>query len=884
MIGVHTKELIAQHRYAVRRWVENGLLPSWGREWLGGRFVEASSSLELAELLSDELQLLTGDGLLSATVEDIAEAVEGKDERRLQALASGLSVYGDVIEAPESTPAAQILRDLSLCAGSLEQAGSPFRLWAQTEKVRAHYQAPDLESASRLLRKLEAELADPLDAFPALRARVAWLSALTKLYDNSPLESLALYRRALGLVEDSGEVALRAQLLARIAEIYYAIGDSEQAWSHLLEALRDEHQIVNPKERHFLSSTGTFMALNSDLLAAARLFSEQALSIAQRADVPLRQAIAHRLRAEVAEQEEQFSLAQQHLDKALEFLAELPPEIRRPVEARIRRVEGRISAKRGDPKEAVLRLGTALGLLPPGELEIYRAGLHLDVADALAVSIRKSSERSQDVDGQAPSNTRALQQREEHIEAGIAALEREMERVLRSRLRGEHETLWAGYFDFRQETYDRVIRALLDEGRDEEAFDLLERSRARELLDLFADVGSDIGGMAIENLSDAFPLRPRSVGELKGQIRPGTLIVTYRILDGDLLTWLLDSSGVWVRRQSLDLFKLERQIDMIYRAVASGTTDGALVDALADLGSLLLAPFEERLQEIDHLVFVADGPIHGVPFAALIHQSTRRFLVETHTLTTAPSATVYEWAKHRDTLIQRSNPSRALLVGNPSFETRLFPNLSDLPSAESTISELAKLYGDRATVLVAAEATPSTFLRTVRGHELVDFAGHAVVNPLMPTDSALILAPEGPNGVEHSGILKTGALIQQVMPDTRIVLLSACSTAGGQPIGSVGVSALVRPILGAGVPTVVGSLWDVRDGMTGHLQMKLHKRLRSGQPVAEALRSAQLEMLRSPSPNLSTPLAWAGFQIIGAPTSRWSAVQKSSRSAQTPED
>ena len=140
------------------------------------------------------------------------------------------------------------------------------------------------------------------------------------------------------------------------------------------------------------------------------------------------------------------------------------------------------------------------------------------------------------------------------------------------------------------------------------------------------------------------------------------------------------------------------------------------------------------------------------------------------------------------------------------------------------------------------------------------FAGHAIVNPWQPWRSLLLFA----KSEEHSGVLDAEELVTRLKLDrTRLVVLAACSSAGGLPVGPEGVAPLVRPLIAAGVPAVIGSLWDVGDATAEELLVSFHRRYEQEGDAAEALRSAQLEMLGSGNPGLRPVLAWAAFQVIG---------------------
>jgi CHAT domain-containing protein len=73
---------------------------------------------------------------------------------------------------------------------------------------------------------------------------------------------------------------------------------------------------------------------------------------------------------------------------------------------------------------------------------------------------------------------------------------------------------------------------------------------------------------------------------------------------------------------------------------------------------------------------------------------------------------------------------------------------------------------------------------------------------------------------------------------------------------------------------VVASLWSVPDRSTADLMGRFHESLHSGSSSAEALRRAQLCLIRgasddetgdapAPAPNTSHPYFWAGFELYG---------------------
>ncbi len=109
---------------------------------------------------------------------------------------------------------------------------------------------------------------------------------------------------------------------------------------------------------------------------------------------------------------------------------------------------------------------------------------------------------------------------------------------------------------------------------------------------------------------------------------------------------------------------------------------------------------------------------------------------------------------------------------------------------------------------------------------------------------------------------------------TRLVVLSACSSAGGLPVGPEGLAPLVRPLIAGGVPAVLGSLWDVDDATAAQLLVSFHRRYREGLDAASALQAAQRDLLQSRNAGLRSALAWAPFQVIGYGSSPFKKKEK----------
>jgi CHAT domain-containing protein len=143
---------------------------------------------------------------------------------------------------------------------------------------------------------------------------------------------------------------------------------------------------------------------------------------------------------------------------------------------------------------------------------------------------------------------------------------------------------------------------------------------------------------------------------------------------------------------------------------------------------------------------------------------------------------------------------------------------------------------------------------------VLHYAGHAVFNNELPERSYLLLAPTA----GAAGTLTADQISQMDLRHLSLVVLSACKTVRTGRGRDVRFSGLAGAFLVAGAGGTVGSLWDVDDRLTSQLMVEFHAAYRASGSAAEALRAAQLRLLRSGDTRLSSPAAWAAFRYTGS--------------------
>ena len=396
----------------------------------------------------------------------------------------------------------------------------------------------------------------------------------------------------------------------------------------------------------------------------------------------------------------------------------------------------------------------------------------------------------------------------------------------------------------------RVLAAMAKGGRAEAAFNLAERWRARALMDRLSRaeaLRASGTGQATRGALTSVP--PRLAHEIMASVPDGTALLEYVAAPAAPVTLFV------VQRASLDAIVLAAEdsvapkVTRIRTLIESGGDPGALARAL---GAMLVDPALSRLRPgVTRLVVIPDGPLHRLAFDAL-RLADGKLLVERFALSQSPSATVFATLRARPSATR--HPPPILALGDPRAEPE-----SGLPrlAGASREAKLVARYTTAPTVRLGAEAS-AAFLRhaDLRGYRVLHFATHAVVDERSVSGTALVLSPSrGEDG--HLGPGDLGALTIEA----DLVVLSACSSAGGPLATGEGVQGLTSAFLQAGARSLVATGWRIGDQSVVPLVDSFYAGLARGEMITDALRGAKLAAIKAGAP----PRTWAAFTAIGDP-------------------
>jgi CHAT domain-containing protein/tetratricopeptide (TPR) repeat protein len=410
-------------------------------------------------------------------------------------------------------------------------------------------------------------------------------------------------------------------------------------------------------------------------------------------------------------------------------------------------------------------------------------------------------------------------------------------------------------------------------------------ARLRELRDQRAHVESQLRAASPRLASLRHP-DPLELDGVRAVLDPGTLLLQYSVGSDKTFLFIVQpqgegtGTGLTVLTLPIGDAALRTRIATLRGAIERGretlTPEPILLAQSARLFDDLVKPAQPWIASARRLLISPDGPLHLLPFAALVSSQTPlRYLIEDKPVHITLSATLYaELRKTRSA--QRVTAPTLVAFGDPVVTSGSpvgAPRPSDgaalragrtapLPWSRLEVDGIAGLFGAGAIKYLGEDATEERARSVGTGARYVHFATHGLLDRRLPLNSALVLStpPAQAQGREN-GLLQAWEIFESVRLDAELVTLSACETGIGPEAGGEGLVSLSRAFQFAGARSVSASLWSVSDRSTSRLMTRLYAGLKSGLSKDEALRTAQLELLHDPG--TAHPFHWAGFQLSG---------------------
>lgn len=298
---------------------------------------------------------------------------------------------------------------------------------------------------------------------------------------------------------------------------------------------------------------------------------------------------------------------------------------------------------------------------------------------------------------------------------------------------------------------------------------------------------------------------------------------------------LLDS-GFDFRRRAIDLRDAIVNFDMPSYTVLARRWYQTVLEPL-------------NIQSTEKLIICSHGHLHDLPFEALLlsHNDQQTpdyrnldYLIGHHEVHYVSSPT--EHISKADTL-----PLAISVIAPRIGDTSSF---SDLPFSRMLAADIIREgYGwsnvDKNIPLDSLFNTDASILHVNT---------HGVIDTFWSEYSQLVLGESRLN-------------LQEVYAKpcrANLVVLNACNSSRGILYEDDGIHGFVRAYFAAGAEAVMSNLWEVDDRSSNALLKLFYDRLSDGQPSAEALRNARVEVLeQAATSDQAARYYWAGPKLVG---------------------
>ena len=434
-------------------------------------------------------------------------------------------------------------------------------------------------------------------------------------------------------------------------------------------------------------------------------------------------------------------------------------------------------------------------------------------------------------------------------------------------------------------TYRYLATLLLERGRIYEAMQILDLLKVQELQDYLRDVkGNDRTALGItllaaeqslintniQSLLNGSPLTtqiqqtaiPQSLNlatsrSLLANVQKfgDRAAMFYPLLFEDrLFLLLLPAKSSPILRSITIQPEAFTKLLQDFRADLQDAESSDVKESANHLYQYLIKPIEADLKSanIELLLYAPDGQMRYIPLAALY--DGKQWLVERYSfnyLTASGLLDVTTISKPPIKTIAAAFTQGEIkfAIGNEKF------SFVGLPFAGKEIDQIAATFPDT-TKLVDTFFSREAIASQFSNYSLIHLATHAAFVRGTPEDSFVLMG----NGDR----LNLRELREWKLPNTQLIVLSACQTALGGVVGTgEEILGFGYQIQRTGAKAAIASLWTVSDQGTQTLMSNFYQQLHKGNNIINSLRQSQLALLQSTQIEFQHPYFWSAFILIG---------------------
>ncbi len=324
--------------------------------------------------------------------------------------------------------------------------------------------------------------------------------------------------------------------------------------------------------------------------------------------------------------------------------------------------------------------------------------------------------------------------------------------------------------------------------------------------------------------------------------QPGSIVIMPVVLDNKIWILTISEGGVITRYESnVDRLTLGKKVLELRQALETPNSDiKALQPTSKQLYDWLIKPIEPTLKSAKtppKLIFALDRVTRYIPMGVLY--DGQQYLTQRYPLSTILSIETTSTTK---STIGNPNSTNVLALGlsKAVAEFRALPSVN--PEMASIVQKSGIYPGQ---ILLDRDFTRSNLSNNLKDRNILHIATHGKFDPTQPKGSYLVLGNGDKLPIADISTLDYSRL--------DLVVLSACQTALGNPDqDGTEIPGISSHFLNNGAASVMASLWSVDDSSTALMMQSFYRNLSQNKPKNEALRQAQLDLLKLDTPNATS--------------------------------
>ncbi|MBF2064498.1 MAG: CHAT domain-containing protein [Calothrix sp. C42_A2020_038] len=430
------------------------------------------------------------------------------------------------------------------------------------------------------------------------------------------------------------------------------------------------------------------------------------------------------------------------------------------------------------------------------------------------------------------------------INGAIASYDTAIETLskLRSDLVAVNHDVQFNFHESVEPVYRQSVELLLQSDNGHPDFQTLDKARQR------------IEALQIAELDNFFReacLQGKKVilDKIVDQDNPTTAILYPIILDSTLQVIVkFPKQKLKLYNYKINQVEVEATVSQLRQDLLDPSALKSLNIQLQKLYTWLLKKIEPDLAHsgVNTLVFIPDSILRNVPLSALF--DGEKYLVEKYAIA------INTGLQLLDPQPLEKQQLKALTAGliepPPTYQ------LNHLRAIKSELELIAQA-GIQTKTLLNQQFTRKALREQINSapFNVVHLATHGQFSSHI--NDTYILAADGPINVrEFDRLLRNRDSTQPKAVE--LLVLSACQTAQGDKRAALGLAGVA---IRAGSSSTLASLWQIDDESTAMFVGHFYRELKAKASKAEALRQAQLELLKHP--NYRVPSYWSAYVLIG---------------------